>query len=254
MMSQVKNLENTQIFELADFAQFCAIAFIWSWGFWLGSSSIPPEIPVFRELLFYGASFGPSVAAIFVVFLSRGFSGLVTWLKSNLRVYTDWKWILIASFFPIVLVGVAALLYRGMGGALVPPPVQGHFLFVLLNIVLIFLVGGPIAEEFGWRGFGQKVLQSRFDVRLASIILGVIWAIWHLPLFFMKDSVQSEIPFAHFFLSALSLSVLSGWLLSRSGGASFRFCCFIRLSTQAQCLLHLCRVSSREICDSMESL
>jgi membrane protease YdiL (CAAX protease family) len=88
-------------------------------------------------------------------------------------------------------------------------------------IPLIFL--GPLSEEFGWRGFLQKRLQSEFNPFLTSIIIGLVWSFWHLPLFYMNGTSQHEfgIPFFSFLISVSSSSFVYTYIFRESKGSLF---------------------------------
>jgi hypothetical protein len=88
-----------------------------------------------------------------------------------------------------------------------------------MNFLLVFLVGGPLGEEFGWRGFALPGLQARWGWRVASLLLGVVWTVWHLPLFYSVGTVQSHLPMGLYALSAIASSVLFAWLFNRSRGS-----------------------------------
>jgi len=87
------------------------------------------------------------------------------------------------------------------------------------NFLLVFLVGGPLGEEFGWREYALAALQVHWGWRVASLFLGVVWAIWHLPLFYSAGTVQSHLPMGLCALSAIASSVLFAWLFNRSKGS-----------------------------------
>lgn len=61
----------------------------------------------------------------------------------------------------------------------------------LLSMVILVLV--PVLEELGWRGYGVDSLASKFNLFGASMIFGALWAIWHLPVFFIKGSYQMSL-------------------------------------------------------------
>jgi membrane protease YdiL (CAAX protease family) len=125
----------------------------------------------------------------------------------------------LAVLLPLVTVALAALIQYWLDGKVTPTPGKGHLLMVGVNVVLIFLIGGPLGEEFGWRGYAQRILQQTYDWRIVSLGIGVIWGIWHVPLFLMPQTQQSALPFSLFFASALGLSVISGWLYNRANSS-----------------------------------
>ena len=81
------------------------------------------------------------------------------------------------------------------------------------------LVGGQAGEELGWRGFALPRLATRFGLRTASFLLGVLWAGWHLPLFFILggDTVGQSFPL--YVLQVTALSVAFAWLYARTRGS-----------------------------------
>ncbi|MEA5451873.1 CPBP family intramembrane glutamic endopeptidase [Leptolyngbya sp. CCNP1308] len=92
-------------------------------------------------------------------------------------------------------------------------------LLAVMNFGVLLLFGGPLGEEFGWRGYALPVLQERYSWRVASLILGIVWGAWHLPLFYMADTAQSHIPVGLFMVSTVALSVLFAWLFNHTGGS-----------------------------------
>jgi uncharacterized protein len=92
-------------------------------------------------------------------------------------------------------------------------------LLAAVNFLLVFLIGGPLGEEFGWRGFAQPALQVRWGWRSASLLLGLVWAVWHLPLFYSPGTAQSHLPLGWYALSAVASSVVFAWLYQRSRGS-----------------------------------
>ncbi|HPE49877.1 MAG TPA: CPBP family intramembrane metalloprotease [Methanothrix sp.] len=86
----------------------------------------------------------------------------------------------------------------------------------ILSMIILALV--PVLEELGWRGYGVDSLASRFNLFNASIIFGILWAIWHLPVFFIKGSYQLSLweqnpLFAiNFFVGILPLAIIMNYL------------------------------------------
>jgi hypothetical protein len=96
-------------------------------------------------------------------------------------------------------------------------PFGARWLIVAVNFVLVLLIGGPLGEEFGWRGFSLPSLEARFRPPWDSLILGIIWTVWHLPLFFISDSAQHSLPFAMYALLTIPLTLLITWVYHGSG-------------------------------------
>ncbi len=86
----------------------------------------------------------------------------------------------------------------------------------ILNFGLVLVVGGPLGEEFGWRGDALPALVARLDWRTASLIIGAVWGAWHLPLIYLASSSQSHIPIAIFMLNILAGSVEFAWIFERT--------------------------------------
>ena len=163
---------------------FFALAFAWSWFCWLLSSVIRPQLPTVGMLLFIAGSFGPSIAAIAVVRYVGGQDGLHCWLRRSLQWRVGWRWLALSFFLPLAVMGLAAAGHITLGGMIAPSPASGHVLLAVVNFGLVLLLGGPLGEEFGWRGYALPVLQERYSWRVASLVLGMAWSAWHLPLFF----------------------------------------------------------------------
>jgi len=87
--------------------------------------------------------------------------------------------------------------------------------------LFIFMMVGIWGEEIGWRGFALPRLQKTFHPVLASLFIGVIWAIWHLPLFFMEGSQQAQLGMTYFFLATLGYSILYSWVYNGSKESLF---------------------------------
>ncbi|MBY9007991.1 MAG: CPBP family intramembrane metalloprotease [Candidatus Lokiarchaeota archaeon] len=65
----------------------------------------------------------------------------------------------------------------------------------IIGLIVFQFLSGPLSEETGWRGYALPKLQSRFNALISSILLGTIWACWHIPLWFVEGSSQSQMPF-----------------------------------------------------------
>lgn len=154
----------------------------------------------------------PAVAAIVVVGLSEGKTGL----KQLLRRVLIWRvhplWYGVALGLPILLSVLAVGLGRLWGW---PVQMQTAKLTPLLIAVFVLVVG----EEIGWRGFALPQLLQRYSPLTASLLLGVLWAGWHLPMFMIPGTPMFELPFTAYLGWVVGLTFLFTWLYQQTQGS-----------------------------------
>jgi len=101
---------------------------------------------------------------------------------------------------------------------------------VILSMIILVLV--PVLEELGWRGYGIDSLASKFNLFKTSMIFGALWSIWHLPVFFIKDSYQSSLWGQHplfainFFAGIFPLVVIMNYLFYKNKRSIFLLALF----------------------------
>ncbi len=172
--------------------------------------------PAWAIALYIIGGFVPSGVAVGLIGLREGRRGLADLWRRMTQFRLGWR--MYAAAVAIAVVGTACQI--ALNGLLGHAFDLGLFL-VQLPSVLPLLVLGPLSEELGWRGYAQDRLQTRWSHQLASLIIGAVWALWHLPLFFMPGTSQHELamPFIGFFFGILSMSVMFGWLHNHTGGS-----------------------------------
>jgi membrane protease YdiL (CAAX protease family) len=161
--------------------------------------------------------FGPFAAAFLLTWRREGRDGATALWKSGWKIRLPLRWFLAALLlFPAIQ--IAAILSAGVGLSvelfLRPLALVGMTLFM-------WFLGGSFGEEFGWRGYALPRLLDRFNALSASLVLGAFWVLWHVPLFFIPGSPQSQIPFAPWALSVLALSTIYTWVHVHVGGVVF---------------------------------
>ena len=132
-----------------------------------------------------------SLAAIVLVIVEGRKGGLRELLGRALIWRVGIQWWIFALFFMIVPSVASLYLYHLLGG----PAVDWSGLQPLYKVVPMFIfltIAAGIGEEFGWRGFLLPRLQSRHNALVSGLIVGVAWATWHIPLFFIKGTSQYE--------------------------------------------------------------
>ena len=198
---------------------FLAIAFAWSWSCWLLTASLGARFTVAAGVMTALGSFGPGIAAVTVIGWVGGGRGLRAWFGRCLQWRVGVRPFVLAVFLPLAVLAPAALVHAALGGRPGTSPVAGHLPMAAANVALILLLGGPTGEEFGWRGYAWPALRAWHGWRASSLILGAVWGLWHLPLFFIAGTLQSRLPLLPFLVSAVALSVVFGWLSTRSRGS-----------------------------------
>jgi len=179
---------------------FFVVAFDASWPFWsvavfMGLSVEGPS----GEVLFRVGLLGPLVAGILFAWLGRSDgSWREYWMRLADPRRIAARWYAVILLFMPALMALAVLWDMAFEtgtafpliGRRMAPFVANPALIAptLLNILLL----GPLSEEFGWRGYALDRLQQRFTPAVSSLILGALWALWQLPLFFIRDTFHHD--------------------------------------------------------------
>jgi uncharacterized protein len=198
---------------------FFILTFAWSWLLGLVASEVGADAPILGGFLSIVAGYGPSVAAMVTLVFYCGRAGLMAWLKSALNWRVDWRCYAVAFFMPPLVMLLAQGIHGTLGGTIPTSPAVGHIPLAIANFGLVFLIGGPLGEEFGWRSYALPALGSRMGWRMASLIIGVVWGLWHLPWFFTAGTAQSQMPFVVFMLNIIAGSVVFSRLFMKSAGS-----------------------------------
>jgi len=213
-----KNTEFKQIIE------FFIITYTFTWLLWLPIFLYTYHLIniSFDVLLIMGnlASFGPMVGAFSLTLKNEGKEGLINLLKKATKYKLGWWWIPV-----IILIPIAGLLGHLLnivifGGKF---PITEFILnpwLIPLFFILTLIIGGPLAEEFGWRGYALPRLQKKWNALNSSLVLGIIWGLWHLPLFFMIGMAHRDyIPFWLFIVNDIVFTICITWLMNNTKGS-----------------------------------
>jgi membrane protease YdiL (CAAX protease family) len=192
---------------------FFALTYAVSWTLWAAAAGAGAS---FRELLFLPGTIAPAVVALVLTQLVDGRAGVRTLLRSIVHLPIGLRWYVFAVGYMAAVKGVVAALHRVATGAW---PMFGDT--TVLVIAGAILVSTPVqaGEELGWRGYALPRLARRLGLAWASIVLGAIWAAWHLPLFFIAATGTTGQSFPAYALGVTALSVAMAWLYWRTGGS-----------------------------------
>lgn len=160
--------------------------------------------PTWAITLFIIGGFVPSLLAIFLTWKKEGVSGVNMLGRRILQFKLGWRWYVFT--FMIVIAGTTGQLTINK---LLGNTFNGTLFLTQLGNFLPLLILGPLSEEIGWRGYALPRLQTRSNALTSSVIVGVIWGLWHLPLFMMVGTSQHElgIPFIGFLAGFMANSV-----------------------------------------------
>jgi membrane protease YdiL (CAAX protease family) len=198
----------TQSMTVKTLVPFLALTFGLTWGIAALLILFTDQIvAIFGEItmsnpLFILAVYSPGIAGVLLVLWHYGLKGLVSFFRR----LTLWRMSLVWWLF--LILGIPAIVYAG---AAVKGTISDPFPFSpwyqVLPALAFALILGPI-EEFGWRGLALPLLQRRFTPFWAGLILGIIWAVWHIPSFLMSGTPQSSWSFAPYFAGVVAISVI----------------------------------------------
>ncbi len=186
--------------------RFFTLAFALSWGIGGIALLIGLWKPELRPLstsspLYYLAAYSISLTGL--VFTARydGIDGLRDLGRRLLPWRSSPRWYL------FVVIGYATITAISLWGVTQ----------VALSVVAVLRDPGPLGEEFGWRGFALPRLLQRYPPLTASIRLGLIHALWHLPLFFIPGMPQTQVSFPLFTLGVVAIAIFDTAVYLRSG-------------------------------------
>lgn len=210
---------------------FFALAYGLSWLLWTpfvlsrdGIGVLPfhfPQLMGSGELLgmLPGAYLGPLTAAFVVTAVADGRPGLREWRGRLLRFRAGIRWYGFALLGIPVLLLLSGLMLPGAAAALRFPPVT--LLLTYLPMLALQFATSGLAEEPGWRDFALPRLQERFGPVTGTVVLGVLWAGWHLPLFLTTPwgDGMGFAGLAVFVVFGVALSIVITWVFNNTGGS-----------------------------------
>ena len=165
-------------------------------------------------------SYGPALAAVVVTAAVAGRPGLRRLGGALARWRVGWRWWTIVLLGPFALSGCAVALHASLTGQTARWPVaRPAELLVYPVLILILALTDGLGEEVGWRGCALFWLLRRRGAAAASIILAILWAVWHLPLFWTDRAPLEGRPFPLLMLALIPTSILFTWVYRHTGSS-----------------------------------
>ena len=198
---------------------FFLLTFAFSWSLWVPIAVIGGEPSALLAIVVGVGAAGPSLAGLLCTGRDEGWSGV----RRVLRSLVDWRvgarWYALALGCPLAVALVAVAVHRLLAGNDAEFRVETSTILLVPIGLVAGLFIGSLQEELGWRGFALPRLLDRWSRRRASLVLGVAWACWHLPLYAMDAGGQERAPLAAFLVSVVALSVLYTWFWVVTGSS-----------------------------------
>jgi uncharacterized protein len=188
----------------------------------LGIGLLHGSSPLLIWTLPVGVFLGPFLSAFIVTGISEGREGVGRLLRRIVLWRVGLRWYLFAlvgipviSLLGTIVLPGALASFQGLAPTIVP--------LILFNFAYIFFLGGGLNEEVGWRGFALPRLQSLHGPLVGSLILGPLWASWHLPLFFAPfwNTPPTILNMGLFLVRATCLTIVMTWLFNNTRGSVF---------------------------------
>jgi uncharacterized protein len=204
---------------------FFVLAYAGTWLFELpyvlseyGAGLLPTRSPVLLWTSPVSVFMGPFLAAFVMTGATEGREGVRRLLRRFVLWRVGLRWYLFA-FVGIPVIGVLSVVFipgvlgsfKGLG-ALAPLSLLGVFVYVLF-------LGGALGEEPGWRGFALPRLQSLHGPLLGTLILGPLWALWHLPLFLTPWNELTTFNVVVFVLATTCFAIMYTWVFNNTKGS-----------------------------------
>lgn len=219
-----ERMAKTTVWRRTELFHFFAIAIGFTWLFWipdaLGKRGVLPDA-IWTNLGFFGA-WGPLVAAVYLVAKKKRLDGIKNLLTQG-TVYKFGKgwWGIVFLLFP-ALISIAYLISISVEGVIPPSQAEGMYWYLPFIFFSVMFTGGPFHEEFGWRGYALPRLQAAYSPFISSLILGFVWAAWHLPQFLVpheKTGMFYITPVWSFFLTVMAANFIYTWIYNHTKGS-----------------------------------
>ena len=213
---------------------FFVMAFAFSWIVWSpwvlseeGVGLLPFELGGAASGLLNAAAIlaGPTLAGLIMTGVTEGREGVRRLLRRIALWRVGLRWYLFALIGIPVVMALGTLILPG-GLAAFGSLGLGYVLTYLALFPLIIVLGGPLFEEVGWRGYALPRLQPLYGPLVGTLILGLLWALWHLPQFLIPSWAEASggrgfLAIVKFVLIAIAFAIVTTWVFNNTKGSVF---------------------------------
>jgi membrane protease YdiL (CAAX protease family) len=188
---------------------------MWACFITVAAARIPANSPLGFLLLSLGV-FAPSLVALGLTAGAEGLAGVRALLGRIVQGPVAARWYIFALAYVPAIKLAAAAIHRVAIGAW---PRFGDVPLYLIPLAILVSTPVQAGEEVGWRGYALPRMAERMGLAPASVLLGLLWAFWHLPQFFIREADTYGQSFLVYVLQVTALSVAMAWLFAKAGGS-----------------------------------
>jgi len=211
--------------------RFFIVTFLWSWLFFgiaifishkIFQDTISLPFEIIYAIVIIGL-FGPGIGAYISIYSLEGREAIKKYFKKFFSLKFGWKvWFTILLCFGFIAF-ISWIIPEYIGENKIQMSFSNIYTLPLFSIVLLiystFLNGGN--EEIGWRGYILPYLEKKYGFIIGSLILGIIWSIWHIPMWFIHGMNHMYMNFLAFILFCIGYSYIFSWIIKASGNRLF---------------------------------
>ena len=209
---------------------YLIIAFAWSWVNWfigLHRLAVQKGDVGMNQFVtfFYIGVYGPAISAVVTTICFGGWKGVLDLAKRFTRWKAPLRLYIFIIFFPLLLLASGLGFYAWFYGPIGVP--DNNAWYAIPGLLWTALFAGPLGEELGWRGVLLPGLQEKYTAFVSSLVVGIIWYCWHIPLFFapfgtlVSGAPLEFIPLFIYLVVVVCLACINTWLFNNSRGSIF---------------------------------
>lgn len=197
--------------------RFFFIAFLVAWLLFItaGLLSDNAELSALSRLLIFMGAISPGLVAISLTAITKGSKGVKSLISKISFKGTKVIWYIFSVTFIAFIKGLAALIFFLLYNSW--PPFGTTPWYVML-VAIGASMWAQAGEEIGWRGYALPLMSKKIGLAMSGIVLGIIWASWHLPLFYIAAADTFNQSFPVYLLQVTGLSVIMAWLFWKVNG------------------------------------
>lgn len=208
---------------------FFLLTFLYSWLLWspfvlagIGVLKYSNTLAALRTLAVLLGAFAPMLAAVTMISRKYGWSEVGKYLGQILDLRVKARYFVWALLLPLIITAVTHYMANFTGidnlpNTFLPENLPIPTIILIIPYFLLMLIVGGGQEELGWRGYAQEPLQERFGLIGSGLVLGVVWGLWHLPLWFMPGEGHAFYSFGAFLIFTISTSLIMACIYNASG-------------------------------------